>query len=257
MQREYTNKNVVVTGSFSGIGRAVATAYASEGANVFLVDANPRIEEASEAIAAQTQAKVTAIHCDISDANHVERAFSDIERIDVLIANAGIEAATPIDGPMNVYLEKFKRISEVNITGTYLTIAFARQRMAAGSSIVITSSIWGKTAVPDFAAYNASKHANLGLMRTLAKELGPHGIRVNAVCPGWVKTGPAMESLRILANEKNCSEEALLKELSEEQCFGEVQSPEDVAFAYLMLTSKYSINVTGQAINADRGALLT
>lgn len=256
MQQEYKNKNVVVTGGFSGIGKAIATAYAQEGANVFLIDANPAVAETANAIAAQTQAKVIALHCDISVESCVNEAFSAIDAIDIFIANAGIEAATPIDEPMAAGLANFRKIMDVNITGTFLTLASARKKMSAGASIVITSSIWGKTAVPDFSAYNASKHANLGLMRTLAKELGPQGIRVNAICPGWVKTGPAMESLKIMAGEKGCSEESLLKRLSEEQCFGDVQSPEDVALSYLMLTSRYAINVTGQAINADRGALL-
>ena len=67
--------------------------------------------------------------------------------------------------------------------------------MTAGASIVITSSIWGKTGAADFAAYVTSKHANIGFMRVLAKELGPRGIRVNAVCPGWVRTRAALRSL--------------------------------------------------------------
>lgn len=256
MQQEYKNKNIVVTGGFSGIGEAVATAYAREGANVILIDANPAVAETAKTIAAETQANVSAMHCDISLESHVNQAFSKIDRIDVFIANAGIEAATPIDESMEAGLANFKRIMDVNITGTFLTLVHASKKMASGASIIITSSIWGKTAVSDFSAYNASKHANLGLMRTLAKELGPQGIRVNAICPGWVKTGPAMKSLKIMAREKGCREESLLKELSEEQCFGDVQSPEDVALAYLMLTSRYAINITGQAINADRGALL-
>lgn len=256
MKKEYTNKNVVITGSFSGIGNAVARAYAAEGANVFVIDANKNILRVAEEIAVETASTVIPIVCDISNELKVQEAFSRIENIDILIANAGVESPTPIGDTSELLSDNFRRIIDINITGTFSTLVHAVKKMKPGSSIVITSSIWGKTAVPEFSAYIASKHANLGLMRTLAMELGPKGIRVNAVCPGWVKTGPAMESLKKMAEEQQRSEESLLQELSEDQCFGDVQSPEDVALSYLMLTSKYSINITGQAINADRGALV-
>ena len=74
--------------------------------------------------------------------------------------------------------------------------------MQAGGSIVLTSSIWGKTGAADFAAYVTSKHANIGFMRVLAKELGPKGIRVNAVCPGWVKTRAALRSLAKVSDDR-------------------------------------------------------
>ena len=91
--------------------------------------------------------------------------------------------------------QTFARIIEINVIGTYYVTREALPLMQAGGSIVLTSSIWGKTGAADFAAYVTSKHANIGFMRVLAKELGPTGIRVNAVCPGWVKTRAALRSL--------------------------------------------------------------
>ncbi len=129
--------------------------------------------------------------------------------------------------------------------------------MSAGSSIIITASIWGRTGVSEFSGYVASKHANIGFMRSLARELGPKNIRVNCVCPGWVKTGPAMNSLKEIAEEKSISKDAALAEITANQCLSGLQNPDDIAGIYLFLASNQAKDITGQAINADRGELLS
>src|SRR5690606_42045854 len=103
--------------------------------------------------------------------------------------------------------------SEINVIGTWHVTRAAVPLMAAGASIVLTSSIWGKSGAAGFSAYVASKHATIGLMRTWAKELGPQGIRVNAVCPGWVRTRAALRSLAAVSRRAGAGEEDTLNEM--------------------------------------------
>ena len=108
-----------------------------------------------------------------------------------------------------------------------------------------------------FTAYCASKHANIGFMRALADELGPRGITVNAVCPGWVRTDAAMRSLSIMASNESRSEEDCLNDILSAQAIEGLMEPDDVASTYLFLASDKACNITGQALNVDRGELLT
>jgi 3-hydroxybutyrate dehydrogenase len=111
-------------------------------------------------------------------------------------------------------------------------------------------------AVPEFSAYVTSKHANLGFMRVMAKELGPRGIRVNAVCPGWVKTDAAMLSLRNMATRTGKSEDELLSEIVGAQVLPGLLEPEDLASPYLFLASDGAKDMTGQALMLDRGEVM-
>jgi 3-hydroxybutyrate dehydrogenase len=147
----------------------------------------------------------------------------------------------------------FARIIEINVIGTYYVTREALPLMSAGSAIVITASIWGKTGASDFAAYVTSKHANIGFMRVLAKELGPREIRVNAVCPGWVKTRAALRSLSKVSETAGISEDEMLGQILAAQALPGLMEPDDVASLYLFLASDLAKNITGQAVNVDRG----
>jgi NAD(P)-dependent dehydrogenase (short-subunit alcohol dehydrogenase family) len=111
--------------------------------------------------------------------------------------------------------------------------------------------------VPGFSAYVASKHGMVGLMRTWARELGPRGIRVNAICPGWVKTAPAMNSLREMAETSGRSEAEVEQEIMAAQAIDGLMEPADIAVPYLFLASSGGDNITGQAINVDRGEVMS
>jgi 3-hydroxybutyrate dehydrogenase len=128
--------------------------------------------------------------------------------------------------------------------------------MGPGARIVITASIWSKTAVGFFSAYCASKHANLGFMRSLAQELGPRKIAVNAVCPGWIRTGPALQSLKDEARRKGVSEAEMAEEILSRQAFPGMLEPEDLIDAYLFLASDAARNITGQSLHVDRGEVM-
>ncbi|AGI67482.1 short-chain dehydrogenase/reductase [Octadecabacter antarcticus 307] len=250
---DFTRKSVLVTGASSGIGRGVAAAFAKAGADLTILSSTDSIHEA----AATMRGNVKAIKCDISDASAVTAALAGIERVDVLVNNAGLEKPTPLSGTNPTGDATFERVIAINVNGTRNVTDTLINRIPDGGRIIITSSIWAKTAVGGFSAYVASKHANVGLMRTWAQELGPRGIRVNAICPGWVKTGPAMASLGELAKASDTSEEALLAEIMSAQAIDGLMTPDDMAHTYMFLASEGGRNITGQAINVDRGEVMS
>jgi 3-hydroxybutyrate dehydrogenase len=140
--------------------------------------------------------------------------------------------------------------------GTYYVTRDALPKMHKGGRIIVTSSMWGKTAVAEFSAYCTSKHANIGFMRSLAQELAPRGISVNAVCPGWVRTKASMRSLAAMAERENRSEDELLAEIVGAQAIGGLMEPEDMVATYLFLASAAADNITGQAFTVDRGEIM-
>ncbi|WP_212523326.1 SDR family oxidoreductase [Actibacterium sp. MT2.3-13A] len=250
---DFTGKSVLVTGASSGIGFGVAMGFARAGAELTILSSTDAIFEAAK----RMPGRVTPIRCDISDAAMVTERLRGIERVDVLVNNAGLERPTPLTGDHPAGNETFERIVAINITGTQNVTDTLIGRIPEGGRIILTASIWARTAVPGFSAYVATKHANLGLMRAWAQELGPRGIRVNAVCPGWVKTGPAMNSLRELARSSGRSEEEVAREIMSAQAIDGLMEPADMADIYMFLASSGGANITGQAINVDRGEVMS
>ncbi|MDX1781265.1 MAG: SDR family oxidoreductase, partial [Thalassovita sp.] len=169
---DFTGTKVLITGASSGIGYGVAEGFARAGAELTILSSSDAIFDA----AAQLPGDVRAIQCDISDAAMVTEKLADIDRVDVLINNAGLERPTPLTGENPQGNKTFERIVGINITGTQNVTDTLVKRIPDGGRIIITASIWSRTAVPGFSAYVASKHANLGLMRTWAQELGPRRI---------------------------------------------------------------------------------
>ena len=245
---------VLVTGASRGIGLAVAEGFARAGAEVIVLSSGPDIFEAADRLS-QTGRRVRAVQADITDSAAVRAALAGIGHIDVLVNNAGLERITPVDGPDEVE-EVYRRITDINVNGTFLVTRHTLPKMGPGGRIIITASIWSRTAVPEFAAYIGSKHANLGFTRVMAKELGPRGIRVNAVCPGWVRTEAAMLSLRRMSERTGRSEDELLAEITGAQVLPGLLEPADMAPAYLFLASDAARDMTGQAIMMDRGEVM-
>jgi NAD(P)-dependent dehydrogenase (short-subunit alcohol dehydrogenase family) len=179
----------VVTGGRQGIGRRTAELLGGRGYRVAIFD----LHEAAETVQAIEAAGGTAMSYrgDAADETAVEefagRVLAAFGRVDVLVNNAGISLIAPAE---ETEAAEFRRVIEVNLVGPFLLAkAFGKKMLEAGSgSIVNVASVAGLVAVADRAAYNASKHGLIGLTRTLAAEWGGRGVRVNAVCPGWVKT---------------------------------------------------------------------
>jgi NAD(P)-dependent dehydrogenase (short-subunit alcohol dehydrogenase family) len=179
----------VVTGAARGIGRRVAEALAREGYTLALTD----LQQPAETLAAVRGRGVEALGAtgDVADELEVaalaEQVGERFGRVDVLVNNAGVSMLAPAEDTTPA---QWRRVLEVNLTGPFLLCqAFGRAMLGAGGgSIVNVASIAGLRGFADRAAYNASKHGLVGLTRTLAAEWGGRGVRVNAVCPGWVKT---------------------------------------------------------------------
>ena len=250
----FDGESVLVTGASRGIGFAVAKAFAVAGADVTILSSGAGIHAAASAIAAETGRPCAALECDITNSAAVKAALAGMDRIDVLVNNAGLERITPLleEGVE----ETFRRITDINTNGTFYVPRHAVPKMAAGGRILITASIWSRVAVPEFSAYVTSKHANLGFMRVMAKELGPRGIRVNAVCPGWVRTEAAMLSLANMSQRTGRSEDDLLAEIVAAQVLPGLLEPDDLAAPYLWLASDGARDMTGQALMLDRGEVM-
>ena len=244
---------MLVTGASHGIGYGVAAAFARAGAELTILSSTADIEKAAAEIAKDCGRPVRAKICDITDREAVRRSVGGLGALDVLVNNAGLELITPMQAPGDEVEKTFVRIIEINVIGTYYVTREALPLMRAGGAIVLTSSIWGKTGAADFSAYVTSKHANIGFMRVLAKELGPSGIRVNAVCPGWVKTRAALRSLTKVSSIAGIDEDAMLGQILAAQALPGLMEPDDVASLYLFLASDLAKNITGQAVNVDRG----
>ena len=253
---DFPGKRVLVTGASRGIGLGVARGFAQAGADLAILATGESIKTAAASLSEECGREVRPLICDITDRAAVAREVGGLGELDVLVNNAGLERITPILEPGDKVEATFRRIIEINVIGTYYVTREAVRSMPPGGRIVITASVWGRTAAADFSAYCSSKHANIGFMRSLADELGPRGINVNAVCPGWVRTDASMLSLSKIAAREKRREEDCLEEIISAQAFPGLMEPDDVASTYLFLASDQAANITGQTLNVDRGELM-
>ena len=178
------DKVCIITGGAGSLGLASAKLFLAEGAKVMLVDL--RADDLARATAALASANVDAVAADVSDAaatkNYVERTVARFGAIDVLFSNAGNHG--PV-APVTDYPEDvFDRVIAVHVRGAFLACKYALPRMNDGGAIIITSSVVGAMGAPGSVAYATAKHAQVGLMRTVAKEAAARGIRVNTLHPG-------------------------------------------------------------------------
>jgi NAD(P)-dependent dehydrogenase (short-subunit alcohol dehydrogenase family) len=237
----------VVTGAARGIGRRVALVLAEEGLRIVANDlAAP--EETLEELRS-TGVKTLSVPGDVSDEAEVREmagvVIGEFGRIDVLVNNAGISAIVPAE---ETTLVEWNRTLAVNLTGPFLMCReFGRMMLERGSgSIVNVSSVAGLLGVSDRAAYNASKHGLIGLTRTLAAEWGGRGVRVNSVCPGWVKTEMDVED-QAGGGYTDADIEGRVP-------MGRFAAPEDVARAVAFLAdAEWSGFVNGHTLSVDGG----
>jgi NAD(P)-dependent dehydrogenase (short-subunit alcohol dehydrogenase family) len=237
----------VVTGAAQGIGRRTAEVLAADGYTMVLSDINPPTATRAS-IAADSGQALEAVG-DLTDpaALHALVALVDSRfgRIDVLVNNAGISLIRCAE---DTAVDELRRVLEVNLVVPFLLAqAFGKLMLAQGSgSIVNVASIAGLFAVADRAAYNASKHALIGVTRTLAAEWGGFGVRCNAVCPGWVKT----EMDAADQSSGNYRDADIVNRVP----MGRFASPDDIAQAILFLSNTATSSfVNGQTIVVDGG----
>jgi 3-hydroxybutyrate dehydrogenase len=240
-------KSVVVTGASRGIGLAIATAFIGSGAHVTLIAEDEAVQAAARSLGA------FGVVADIADNAAIATALAQMRHIDVLVNNAGLERLTPLEDTSAENEATFRRILDINVTGTFLATRAALAHMQAGGRVINTASVWGRVAEPLFGAYVASKHAVIGLTKCWAKELGARGITVNAVCPGWVETESSMRSLSRIAERGGRDQGGLLTEIVGVQALPGLMQPSDIVGPYLFLASDGAANITGQSIGIDRG----
>lgn len=250
------NKSVLVTGASRGIGFGIAEGFAEAGADLAILADDETVHEAADKISRAYGHPVRAFVVDITDKSAVANAFAQISKLDVLVNNAGLELITPLTDPSDEVDAAFARIMDINVRGTWNVTRAALPLLKPGARIINTASVWSKSAVGEFAAYIASKHAVVGLTRTFARELGPRGITVNAVCPGWVRTVASVRSAKAMATRSKRSEADIFADVIAAQCLPGLMEPQDVAGLYLFLASDLAANITGQAIGVDRGEFL-
>lgn len=250
------NKSVLVTGASRGIGFAIAEGFASAGADVTILADDELIHDAAARLTTTYGRPVKSFVADITDKAALQAAFAEIATLDVLVNNAGLELITPVTDLSDEVDATFARIIDINVRGTWNVTRAALHLLKPGSRIINTASVWAKSAVGEFAAYISSKHAVVGLTRTFARELGPRGINVNAVCPGWVRTVASVRSAKTMAERAHRSEADIFADVVAAQALPGLMEPPDVAGLYLFLASDLAANITGQAIGVDRGEFL-
>lgn len=256
MKFDFSDKNVLITGANRGIGLGVAEAFLDAGANLTIVALEDDVSSVAASLSQQYQTTVSGLQCDISDYEQVAAMAESAGSVDILINNAGLEYITPITDTSENVDDVFRKIIEINIIGTFSVTRRLLPKMPDGGRIVNTASMWGKTAVAEFSAYCASKHAVIGLTRSLAQELAPRRISVNAVCPGWVRTLASMRSLSYMAARQQRTEADLLDEIVSAQALEGLMEPSDMAAMYLFLSGPAASNITGQSYTVDRGELM-
>jgi NAD(P)-dependent dehydrogenase (short-subunit alcohol dehydrogenase family) len=243
------NRTVLVTGALTGIGRATASAFALDGANVVVSGRRPA---AGEALAAELSGHGGEIEFITADVRHepevqrlVDSTVARFGRLDVAVNNAGLDGDMV---PLNrVTPESYAATFDTNVLGTLLGIKHALRVMESqgSGSIVNVSSIYGQKGFPLNAPYVASKHAIIGLTRAAALEAAPYGVRVNAVAPGPVQTA-------MLDRVTGGDEEAKAAFLSSVPV-GRAGDPKEIAEAIVFIASPKAGFLTGQAIFIDGG----
>jgi NAD(P)-dependent dehydrogenase (short-subunit alcohol dehydrogenase family) len=254
-----SGKTALVTGAGRGIGRAIAIRLAAEGAHVAV---GARRESDGAAVVAEIASaggSAQTVLLDVVDAasvaTGVERAARPDRRLDILVNNAGIGGPSPFDGDVRSD-EAWAQILDVNLTGTWRVCRAARPFLPDGARIVNISSVTGRFGVATMAAYCASKHGIIGLTRSLALELAPRKITVNAVCPGWVDTDTGRSGIVRMGKALQKSVEEAFALAEKMAPLGEVLSPPEVAGLVAYLASPEARNMTGQALVLDGGQVM-
>lgn len=239
------SKTVFITGSSRGIGKKAAELFYENGYNV-VINYNSSEKEALEL--SEKLCGALVLKGDVSkeaDAKSmIEKAVAHFGKIDVLINNAGISLTKLVT---DTSLSEWEKLFGVNVTGTFLMSRYASAHMIKNHSgkIINVSSIWGVAGASCESCYSASKGAVIAFTKALAKELGPSGITVNAVAPGFIDT----------EMNKNISVQDR-EAFREETPLGKIGTPEDVAKLLLFLASDNADFITGQIIGCDGGAIL-
>jgi NAD(P)-dependent dehydrogenase (short-subunit alcohol dehydrogenase family) len=244
-------RRVVITGGASGLGREMAQKFLSQGDRVAICDVSRVNIEALK----QERPEILGVQCDVTDELQMQEFFDQVQTefggVDIFLSNAGTGGPAGLLETIEFY--EWRDCVSVNLDGAFLSCRWAGQQMRAQGSgvILIISSTSGLFGVPNRAPYVTAKWGLIGLMKTLAMELGPAGVRVNAICPGSVD-GDRME--RVLDMETAATGQdrsAVQAQYTQGVSLRKFMSPQDIAEMAFFLASEVAQNVTGQAISVD------
>ncbi len=251
-------KRAVVTGATRGIGRSIALALAEAGADVAVCARSSSDLTELAAHIHQLGRRAHPAPCDVTDPDQVrEMAASALDflgGIDILVNNAGNAGSAKFAGHPDALWD---RMLAINLTSVYyVTKAFVQPMIdQRGGRIITVASIASKVGAKYIAAYTASKHGVLGLMRALAVELTPYDITVNSICPGYVDTPMTDGSIANMVQRTGMSEQQAREALEMTSPQNRLIEPEEVASLAVFLALENSKGITGQAINLDGGSV--
>ena len=242
----------IVTGAARGLGLATAHRLVNDGAHVVIAD----IDDPLPDVAAELGERATVAHCDVGDSRAVDLLVATVlqrfGRLDIMVANAGIGGGAPV---VEMTDEDFRRILTVNLEGAfYCCRAAARAMTPVRNGVILTvGSIFGRDTPVGAAAYGASKAGVTALTQALARELGPHNIRVNCISPGNMATDMHWSALRGRASRDGVSFDTSVERLRSAIPLGRHGEPEDIAALVAFLVSSDAAYISGQTINVDGG----
>ncbi|MGR8950042.1 MAG: SDR family oxidoreductase [Gammaproteobacteria bacterium] len=249
MKHDFNEQAVLITGAASGIGQATAIAFAAAGAKVALSDVDQDgLERTREAIISQRGQCFVNV-CDVTDESSVKRLVTEtvenFGQLDIAFNNAGVggEMSKTADQTKDAW----QRVIDINLTGVWLCMKHELQAMLAGhgGSIINTASVAGLVGMHSAPAYCAAKHGVVGLTKNAALEYAKSNIRINAVCPGGVRTNMTEQAEEMYPG--------FLSKLAKHEPMGRLAEPSEIADAVLWLASSGATFMTGHALAVDGG----
>jgi NAD(P)-dependent dehydrogenase (short-subunit alcohol dehydrogenase family) len=267
MNLELSGQTAVIVGGARGIGRAIALAFAAEGANVALLDRDAAVAEVARELQQRHAIRALPFAVDVTDLAAVRRAAdalqNDLGRTDHVVFAVAIGSGKYGFPFWNLEPEDWGRVLEVNVVGAVnLAHCFAPTLVRAGAgTMLFLASVAGQIGSQTDPPYSASKAALINFAQCAAKDLAPHGVRVNTLCPGMVQTTLNRAVWEAWARRQPAEQWQSYEEWAAEKIrrvvpLGRWQQPEDIAAMAVFLASARAANVTGQTINVDGGFVM-
>ncbi|WP_417809255.1 3-hydroxybutyrate dehydrogenase [Thioclava sp.] len=258
MSLDLKDKICIITGSASGIGKAIATRYVADGAKVVIADLDlSKAQETADALTKQGPGSAMGIKMDVTDENAVNSGVKEVVEkwgsVDVLVSNAGIQIVHPIE---DFPFKDWKKLLAIHLDGGFLTskAVIPYMKKQGSGSIIFMGSVHSKEASPLKSAYVTAKHGLLGLARVISKEGGKYGVRANVICPGFVKTPLVEKQIPEQAKDLGISEEKVVSDIMLGGTVDtEFTTVEDVAEVAYLFAAFPTNALTGQSLVVSHG----